>query len=248
MMSGKRTRTARRTYQTAKKAAKAVIMKNVETKHASNGIEDLYLYHNGAGIASGAAAQPNGLAVLDNVWFNVVPGTSVINRVGNEIFPRGISIRFYLENMIERPNIHFRVIAGFRPKTNSDGTLTSVISMKEMLDAGSNGNLIRHTSTDQGYTFIYDRVFRAEMGANLYANPDVPADQNNVRSHTFKKIWLRPRKGSKIIYPSSATGVAISPINRAFFFTIIPYDSYNTLTTDNIARVSLQYKLYWKDA
>ena len=244
MSRGKRTRSQKMLRRTISK----VLMKKTETKHAGNGAEAWSLYHNGSGSGSGAAAQPIGIPGLDNLWRYCTTGTTVTNRIGNEIYPRGISLRLYLENMDDRPNLHYRIICGFRPKTNADGTVTTATTMAQMLDASANGNLIRHTSSDQGYKFVYDRVVRSEIG---FSSAGMASSgqwfPNQKRSHIFKKIWLRPKKGSKIIYPSGAFGAVIDPINKAFFTAIIAYDSNNTLTTDKLAELNYTYKIYWKD-
>lgn len=234
---GKRT-LGRRTYQAVKAIAKKVTMKNMETKHATIASDAAALYHNGQ--ISGVTTQPTTNAQMFNVWKLIVPGTSVQNRIGTEIWPRGMSMRIYLENLAGRPNVHYRIMIGAAPKQRSDGTATNYNNLELMDMGGTTGNICRHPTTDLGYKVFYDRVFSNEFG-NL---PSVGA----YASHRFVKIWIRRKKAGKIIYNNSASGVVAEIVNKPLFFTVIAYDSTNTLYTDHIANLSYQTKLYWKDA
>lgn len=236
---GKRT-LGRRTYQAVKAIAKKVTMKNMETKHATVASDAAALYHN-CQISAGNT-QPTTNAQMFNVWKLIVPGTSVQNRIGTEIWPRGMSIRLFLENMADRSNVHYRVMIGAAPKQRSDGTATNYNNL-ELLDMGGvTGNICRHPTTDLGYKIFYDRTFRNEFGwtGQGIAGP--------YRTHLFKKIWIKRKKAGKIIYNSSASGVVAEIVNKPLFFTVIAYDSTNSLYTDHIANMSYQTKLYWKDA
>lgn len=139
-----------------------ILSKKIETKHASFGGENFALYHNGQ--ISATNSQPISVQGIFNCWTFITPGTSVTNRVGNEIMPRGFSMRMYLENMGDRPNIHYRLILGAAPKLKPNNTPTTWDDLGTLLDAGSAGNLVRHTATDQGFKIYYDRVFRSELG------------------------------------------------------------------------------------
>jgi hypothetical protein len=230
----------RRTYRIATKAAKRVLNRKIETKHASFGGENFALYHNNQ-IGAGND-QPFSVQGIFNCWTFITPGTAVTNRVGNEIMPRGFSMRLYLENMPDRPNLHYRIIMGAAPKLKPDNTPSTWDNLGTLLDAGSRGNLVRHMSTDQGFKIFHDRVYRNELGN---CNDGTG---NTKRCHKFLKFWIKRKKASKIIYQSSATGVVAPIINKPFFCVIIAYDSYNTLITDIVARYDYQCKLYWKDA
>lgn len=231
---------ARRTYQTMTRVARKVVMKNMETKHASLGAENLPIFHNSQ--ISVTNTNPISIQSMFNVWTNIVPGTNVTNRVGTEIFPRGMSVRLYLENESDRPNIHYRVIIGVAPKQRADGTATTFNNL-EMLDQGSPGNLIRHSAADLGYKFLYDKVIRNEMGFNAITPANV-----GKRCHRFLKIWIKRKKGSKIVYNSAATGVVANIVNKPLFMAVIGYDSQSSLATDQVGVLNFQTKLYWKDA
>lgn len=210
----------------------------METKHSTFGIEDLSLYHNAQ--ISATDDQPITVASFFNPYRNIVAGTSVTNRVGNEIYPRGISVRMYLENLPGHPNLYYRIIIGLAPKQTTTGAATTFNNLT-MLDAGSAGNLVRHIAADQGYTILYDKMIRNELGNSTDgSSPD--------RCHVFKKFFIKAKKGSKIVYHSSATGVVANITGKPMFMCVIPYDSQNTTALLMVAKLNYQAKMYWKDA
>jgi len=224
-----------------RKIAASQILKKAETKNTVLAHENADLYHNGQ--ISALNQQPDTDAQFWNIWSTtIVPGTGYNNRIGTEIMPRGMSLRMYFENQLDRPNVCYRVIIGIAPKLLSNGlTPTNYDNLELMQGIGS--NLVRHIDTEKGYKILYDRVFKNEAGF-----VSVPlGGTGGKKYHMFKKIWLRRKRGSKISYVASTAGVSSAINNKPVFMAIIPYDSYNTLWTDNIANVSWQAKLYWKD-
>lgn len=215
-------------------------MKNMETKHATLASDAAALYHNGQ--ISAGNTQPTTNAQMFNVWKLIVPGTAVNNRIGTEIFPRGMSMRIFLENLQDRPNVTYRIIIGAAPKQRSDGVGTNYNNLELLDQGGTTGNLCRHTTADLGYKIFYDRVYKNECG---FSGQGVGGP---YKYHLFKKIWIKRKKAGKIIYNTSATGVVAEIVNKPLFFCVIAYDSTNTLYTDHIANLSYQTKLYWKDA
>lgn len=238
--SGKRT-PARRMYRTMKKIANSAITKKAETKHVIFNAENTILSHNyQISQVVGGNDQPMTLQGFFDCWSKyITAGPNVNQRIGTEIQPRGMSIRLYLENDAQRPNVHYRIILGTAPKQLLDGTTTTYNNLQLM--EGSGGNLVRHVNTEPGYKIFYDRVVKNEPGIST------TFDVGNKRCHVFKKIWIKSKKGSKILFNAAEQGVVSRIQNKPFFCTVIPYDSYSTLATDNIASVNYQCKLYYKD-
>lgn len=233
-------RRGRRTYQKMKKAATAVLNKKIETKHASFGNEDVSLYHNHQ--IGALNTQPLSDIVFFNCWTKILTGTGVVNRIGNEIMPRGLSLRMYIENDDVRPNLHYRILIGMAPKLDIAGVATTYNNLEPMDVGGSGSNIIRHINTDAGYKILYDRIHKNEIGVSTVSGV------STKRYHFFKKIWLKAKKGIKIVYNNSVTGVISDIINKRMFLSVIAYDSYNTPYSDYVAKLSYQCKMYWKDA
>ena len=61
--------------------------------------------------------------------------------------------------------------------------------------------------------------------------------------HKLVKIKIKSKKSSTIIFDSVSQNIVNSPL--AMF--IIPYDSYGTLVTDNVASYSFHTRMYYKD-
>lgn len=229
----------RRTYRLMKKVATRAIMKKVETKNTTIAVENQGIYHNYQQTALNG--QPTSDGTFWNCWAtSIVAGTRYDQRIGNEIYPRGMSIRMYIENLKDRPNLHYRVIIGVAPKTRTDGTAMTFNALELMQGVGS--NIIRHVNTEYGYKILYDRVFKNEAGTTISNTADT-----DRRCHIFKKIWIRRKKGGKIRYTGSVAGLAAPIDNKPVFMMVIPYDSYNTLATDLLGVLNYQAKLYWKD-
>lgn len=230
----------RRTYQTMKAVALKAIMKKSETKNTTVSQEGLDVYHNGQ--ISALNQQPTTDAQFFNIWrYNITCGPGLNQRIGTEIQPRGCSIRLYLENDVNRPNLHWRIIIGVAPKLKIDGLTTTAYDNLEMMD-GIGGNLVRHINTEAGYKILYDRIYKNEIGISTKAG-----DWTLRRCHKFLKIWLRRKRGSKITFVSAVNGATSAINNKPVFMACIPYDSNNTLATDYVGEVNWQAKLYWKD-
>lgn len=239
---GKRT-LGPRTYRAVKAVARAAIMKTSETKNTTVTQEGLDVYHNAQ--ISALNQQPVSDAQFFDIWrYNIACGPGVNQRIGTEIMPRGLSLRLYCENLLDRPNLHWRVIIGVAPKTLKDGLTKSAYDNLEMMQ-GIGGNLIRHIDTELGYKILYDRVFKNEIGTSHSVVSG--ATWYPKRCHFFKKIWIKRKKGSKISYVAAVNGATAAINNKPVFMAVIPYDSNNTLATDQVGEVNWQAKLYWKD-
>lgn len=226
----------RRTYRIATKAAKRVLMKKAETKHILFGRENYQVNHNAQ--ISALNTQPLSEANFFNCWRSILPGTGVDQRIGNEVTPRGMSLRLYGENTVNRPNVHHRLIIGTYPRINVNGTQMSHNNMISLDDTGQGSNLLRHKIDDRNVKILYDRVIKNEIGYS-----DTGA--GGARVHFFKKIWIKRKRASNIVFSDSTVNAVI--MNKPVFLMLIPYDSYNTLITDTIATYSYQCKLYFKD-
>ena len=62
-------------------------------------------------------------------------------------------------------------------------------------------------------------------------------------AHSLVNIWLKRKDARPIVYNQGTTNIINSPL----LLYIIPYDSYGTLITDNIAPYVFHYRLYYKD-
>jgi hypothetical protein len=60
----------------------------------------------------------------------------------------------------------------------------------------------------------------------------------------YKKLWIKKKNARDIVFDSTGSNQIV---NNPIHVWVIPYDSYGTLTTDNIASLAYQGCVYYKD-
>lgn len=217
-----------------------MIMKKSETKMVDFAIENVQIYHNSANSAGaiGPLLSPYMDGNFFNVWSQIPQGAGSGARIGNEIYPRGMKLRLMLFNKDTRPNLQYRIVIGTVPKLNQAGALSTPTNVQWQISPSGNFMLGR-MNTDLGVRAFIDRTYRNSLGISTRAG-----DWALKESCLIRRYYIRRKKASKIIY-SAGQGAVI--VNKPVFLSIIPYDSYGTLVTDNVASYAYQCTLYWKD-
>jgi hypothetical protein len=226
---------AKQTRKTAQKATnnlvkliKKVSLKQTETKYAHVSAENVQLYHNtGQGVYN-----------LINTTQGITDtggGTSVLsNRIGDEVIARGISMKLWVANKLDRPNVMYRMFIFKYQALNSP-------SVSSLFKTGS-GNKIMDDIDKEYVTIVYQKIFNLQVGYSAYPNATINGDTDGREAHVYKQIWI-PLKDKKIHYADGAA----TPKFFNYGFVIVPYDSYGTLLSDNISSFTYQYKFYFKD-
>jgi len=209
------------------KLIKSVSLKASETKYNHFITENQQMYHNAGYIKNNLLNCTQGITDT---------GTALgvySNRVGDEIIARGISIKLWIANKLDRPNVMYRMVV-YKYQSQSPPASTALFK-------GANGNKIMDEFDNEYITPVYSRIFNLQAGFSAYASATA-GDVDGREAHVYKQIWI-PLKNKKIHYVDG--GSIPKLIDYGFF--IVPYDSYGTLGTDNIASIAFQYKLYFKD-
>lgn len=219
---------------------KKVLMRVAETKNYNIANENQQLYHN-TGTAGYSYVGP----VLYNPWRSIPLGTNNHQRVGDEIYPRGMSMRIWMANKNDRPNLMYRVIVAILPKQyNGLSVSAGSIDIGRSFQQGANGNyLTMPIDVEKGIKVLYDKIFRNEIGYTGAPHAADTSYTDRKECHIFKKLWIKRKRSSKIMF--EPVGVEIT--NKPLAVYVIPYDSYGTLTTDNVASVAWTSTLYYKD-
>lgn len=234
---GKFTRRGRKTF---KARVTQVLMKKVETKVYHFAEENIQLNHN-IGRNAGTALIPatGSFTNLFNIWADIPKGTGSANRIGDRITPRGMMLKIYLANKKDRPFTMIRVIIARVPKAiNAVATLVANVDPFETtLQLGNNGNkMLMNADSDRGIKFLYDRIIRM---------PTVFPFGSEAKEPTkVFKLWIKSKKSRDIIYDSAG---ASQIVNNPILMWAIPYEQYSTLTTDTVASIAYEGKLYYKD-
>lgn len=230
-------RKSRRGKRSLKRTVNRILNRKIETKQYSFGAQNVEVYHN-----LGSLPTAGGLASSDatffNPWLDIPQGVGSYQRTGNEIMPVGMALKIQLHNKGDRPNLHYRIIVAKLPKIIG-GALSNRnnIDIFEPLNQGTmGGRMILPLNKDLGVKAYYDRVFSLR-GNNTWNQPG----QKEISK--IIKIWIKRKRSGKIIYDQQQNTIINSPI--ALY--IIPYDSFGTLATDNIASYQYHCKLYYKD-
>jgi len=230
-------RTGKRSFQSR---VRKVINQVTETKFFQIGAENAQLYHD---VGYGAGPTTNQIGLIFSPWSAIDKGTSSHQRIGDKITPRMMVARLWLANKADRANVMYRVIVARVPKIyNGTVTTNGNLDLFRADNSGSsNGNTIcSMIDNEKGVRAYYDRVFNIQ---GVWTGTGLAAAGGLKEQHKFIKIKIK-RKGSR---PILYNDVNADPVNNPIGIYVIPYDSYGTLQTDNIASCAITLRLYYKD-
>lgn len=209
-------------------------MKKAETKYYTLGGDDTLLYHDRGTTTATAVGGTQGALIWDP-WVNIGQGTGVRNRVGDEIYPRGMALRLTMFNAVDRQCLYYRIIVCKLNRVINGTGMTG--GNFDMFDTnGSNDCIASMIKNDSGVKVYYDKVFVVQ------GNCLGPSGPQNRKNRMFKKLFINPKGSKKIIFSAANT-----IINNPLAVFVLPYDEYATLRTDNVANCQYSCKLYFKD-
>lgn len=230
-------------YRVARRAATRVLNRKTETKYHDIAQENMQLSHNKGYQQFPLAPTTLGSdPVFFNCWQDIAQGTRRWERIGDKITPRGMSIRLWLANKLDRPNIMYRVVIGTVPQVqNVTAVNANNIDWTQTANTGATGNrLILPMDTDAGFKTFYDRIFTLNVpGLNTATTGGAVFSRE---AHKHVKIWIKRKNARPIVYDNTNR---IN--NRYIYMLILAYDSYGTLETDQIGSYSYYCRMYYKD-
>jgi len=151
-----------------------------------------------------------------NLFDSIVQGTNYGQRIGNRIHLHRLRARIVFNNKFDRPNVSYRVAVTAAPTNiNTD-------SFAELF--GSYGAFTGIHST-QNSQLLHDAVFPFSQGSTQEV---IATSKERSHNHTLDLSINRP-----VVY-SLSDGKATTTLTVWF----ISYDSYGTLSTDNISSVA----------
>lgn len=225
----------RRTFQSRVRKA---ILKTAETKYYDISTENRQLYHNLGGNGVNIPLAPTSLTPWFNPWLNIQKGTGRFNRIGDRITPRGMSLKIYLANKLDRPHCQIRLIVAILPKSIGTTITTEQFDPFQISNAGINGNnMLWPADKDNGVKFLYDKIHKID-GMNWFSTPT-----NGKEVTKYVRLWIKRKRSRDIIYNTTDTTM----VNKPLAVYAIPYEQYSTLTTDNVASLAGFMRMYYKD-
>lgn len=211
--------------QSLVKLIKSVSLKNAETKDTHNISENIQIYHN-------VPTHVVDLLYLQQGINDSEGGlTQNSKRIGDEVVGRGISIKLWFANKLDRPDILYKLVV-FRYKSN-----TTIVAGDPWMAQGTSNFMIRDLNVDK-FKIVKVKNFKISTSAQRITTQDV---FNGAEGHRAVKLWIPLKR--KIKYEDGSS----TPKDFDYGLAIIAYDSYGTLTTDNIASYAVNRKFYFKD-
>lgn len=211
---------------------KKALLKTAETKYVMGAGENSACYHDRGDVSAGALTSNQG-TIIWNPWFAITRGTSPSNRIGDEIYPRGMAIRMFYNCDFNRPSQFVRIIVAVIPKVVAGTVMNG--SNFDLMDAQGSNDTVTGMIKREGVKVLYDKVKTFECDGTR-------AVQTTGDSRFFKKIYIKSKHGGKLSWQQDGT---LS--NKPVGVWVVPYDQYQTLRTDVLGYVSWTYKLYFKD-
>lgn len=210
-------------------------MKVTETKYYDDALDNVPLNHN-VGFFTGLVPYVGSIPWFYNIWRNISPGPLRDQRIGDKISPVGISMKLYIENAVDRPNVMFRLIVCVLPK-EYNGTVTSP-NFNPFQSMATGNRMLLPPDMDKGVKFLYDRVIRAPAGVQR-----TEGGTYEKRINLLKKLWIKSKKGSVITFNQALQQI----VNRPLALYVIPYEAYSTSQESTVSFLSGMARLYYKD-
>jgi len=162
---------------------KRISLRNVETKATHKVQEDIDINHNLGFIHSNLLKTEQGLTDTDT------GATAYANRLGDEVIARGLSIKLWIANKSDRPNVMYRLCV-FKYQSQSIPALADCFT-------GANGNRMMDKLDNEYITILYQKIFNLQVGFS--AAYGVTGTAGQKEAHTYRKIWI-PLKNKKLVY------------------------------------------------
>lgn len=212
------------TYKGLSKMMSKVVLRKAEPKDKGYYHGHVELYHNAGSPASGR--------ILGTTWELFTPnrlpavGTADDQRMGDQIYSKGVSVKMLFGQKQDRMNITYRIVVW---KGSTD---VKPASLNDLFHWDANNILLDGTNRDRGKV-IYQKFIKKNISSQL----------STGRELTFThKFWIPIRK---LIRFAGNAGTDFS--GDKFYMFIYAYDAYGTLITDNIAYVDVWSKVYYAD-
>lgn len=207
-----------------RKIAKQVVLSLAETKAygiqtpGSPTVPALPLSHNQVYYNGEILSNKQGVADPNNY-------SSLAARIGDEIILKSVSVRFMLSAL--RPNVTYKLVLFWYSSELSTLGNTNVYFTQ--------GNKLLDRYNTEQISIIDQKIVSPNIGA-------LPADDANPRR--TRLVTLNGNWKSKKIKYNEGSG---NPRFKNIGFAIVAYDSINTLQTDQVAEMVIDYKVHFKD-
>jgi hypothetical protein len=207
---------------------KKVSLKQNELKYVDTDHGKTELYHN----------VHNDFGIIATS-FGPEQGDGDQQRIGNEINLSGIKLTLMFYSKMDRPNTKFRLIVYSAPYNSSKPNL----AYNNLFDNVTGNVMIDSMDKDAVKVHKNMLIYPKNVSANLTAFPEFEA---NKEVTSFRKVWIPYR--TKVRYAdNTGSGASTELTNRSFYVLVMAYDTYGTLSSDNIGAVQCWQRFYYRD-
>jgi len=204
---------------------KRTVLKKAEQKEKQVAFEKVEMYHNC--FWNGGATLSSGLIIKMNSGVLPTQGVGDNQRVGDEIYLSGFKWKFLIGQKADRPNVTFRYAVVTVPKG-------SAVVYNDWFK-----NVIGNVMLDD-----FNRDFVKVHATGLWRPNEAGLAGTGGDEYTFvKQLWIPYKKKLKF---GPADG-AITHNDDDLYLTIMAYDAFGTLITDNIAYIVPLLQCYYRD-
>lgn len=208
-------------------------------KYITESVENIQLKHN-AGSSTGTVACLNATGRTANMCATSASAFQS-GRIGDMVRGKGISIKLWLSNKLDRPNVMYRVMVlqwyhGFNPT-----------SAENIFRANASPNLTIASVDFDKFRVRYDRVFPVGSGVSHASTGTEVGPTANFKGKEHSrmvKFWV----GTPGTFKYQAdNGNIPSSEKYCLALYVIAYDAYGTLTTDTIASCAYEITFNFSD-
>lgn len=208
-----------------KKIASQVLDEEIENKRQVTTEENIQLYHNKPNHYGKLLTAIGDQGVEDG--FNSSSGSgSTKVRLGDRVTLKNINLRFWLSNKLDRPNVIYKGVLYWYP-------LSMIPGDDEVYATQSNKILDRYN--DKAITVLDTFIIKPQA---MFLNGTEKFEHSYLA--TLNKSW----KSLKVEFDNNTSRTK----DRELGFSIVCYDAYGTLQTDNIASFAYNMQVTFQDA
>lgn len=226
-----KTTTKRKVYRKPRLSTviKNIALKQCETKRSNFYNENINLSHNVT-------------YYIDNLMRTEEGGTNptggfVNNRVGNAVTARGLSVKLWISNKVDRPNVMYKIFLVSHPTRLVSSTLNDTVFWQGLDGTGSTMNRMMDHVAINRVKILKALQIGPSHEANYSQNPDKHEKSRLVQ------FYVSLRNKNVMYNADNAQMPAFSTLALA----IVPYDSYGSLQTDIVASFAYNIRFYFKD-
>lgn len=217
----------------------------IETKEGTHTMRNVNMPHNNTYIVqTTAGGDLNPFALAVGAGDPMAQNTGV--RIGDRINVRGLMIRGFLENSLNRSKVYFRIMLVKCPRGQAP-------TRAELFKGSSDNKMIDQVNTEK-FTIIWQKIMTIQTANNAPTIVGATTGQvgggtpAGIGTRTFK-AWIPGRKFGKagnLQYENNSQ----TPKFFDYRIVILCYDWYGTpQDTNNVGFLNELYtKLYFKDA